>query len=193
MLRMKTLLAASAGAVLVLGGSAAAAPLLPATVVGTTADQRPVALYADDAVVASTIPVDLSPDTPVRTMRVVVPVAAGDVLDVTAEGRVTNDLAYNVGIGSRLQWYDVDDGIAWPHAWPWTTIGTPTGDNVDPQRHHMPLTLTRAYTVPADWPAGHRMVINLMVDAHSTAWRSGNTITVDAYGALIVRKWATAQ
>ena len=159
----------------------------------TVQGQVPVAVYADDTVVTSSIPVDLSPDTPVRVMRVVVPVAAGDFLDITAEARVTNDLTYNVGVGSRLQWYDVDDGIAWPHATPWTTIGTPTGDNVDPQRHHMPLTLTRAYTVPADWPPNHRMVINLMVDAHSTAWKSGNTITVDAYGGLVVRKWAAAQ
>lgn len=170
----------------------AAAALVPALVTATSETQRPVALYADDAVVASSIPVDLSPDTPVRTMRVVVPVQAGDVLDVTAEGRITNDVGYNVGVGSRLQWYDVDDGIAWPHAWPWPQIGTPTGDNVPPQRHHMPLTLTRVYQVPADWPDGHRMVINLMVDAHSTAWKSGDTLTVDGYGQLVVRRWTSA-
>ena len=170
----------------------AAGVLLSPLVVGTSETQRPVAVYADDAVVASSIPVDLSPDTPVRIMRVVVPVEPGDVLDITAEGRVTNDDAYNIGVGSRLQWYDVDDGIAWPHAQPWTQIGTPTGDNVTPARHHMPLTLTRVYQVPADWPAGHRMVINLMVDAHSTAWQAGDTLTVDDYGQLVVRKWAEA-
>ena len=170
----------------------AAGVLLSPLVVGTSETQRPVAVYADDAVVASSIPVDLSPDTPVRIMRVVVPVEPGDVLDITAEGRVTNDDAYNIGVGSRLQWYDVDDGIAWPHAQPWTQIGTPTGDNVTPARHHMPLTLTRVYQVPADWPAGHRMVINLMVDAHSTAWQAGDTLTVDGYGQLVVRRWAEA-
>ena len=171
---------------------AAGALLAPLIAVSTSGDQKPVAVYADDQVVASGIPVDLSPDTPVRTMRVVVPVEPGDVLDVTAEGRVTNDVGYNVGVGSRLQWYDVDDGIAWPHAWPWPQLGTPTGDNVPPQRHHMPLTLTRVYQVPASWPAGHRMVVNLMVDAHSTAWRSGDTLTVDAYGQLVVRRWSEA-
>lgn len=155
----------------------------------TTPDQTPVAVYADDELVTTGIPVDLSPDTPVRLMRVVVPVSAGDVLDITAEARVTNDVGYNIGVGSRLQWYDVDDGVPWPHAQPWTPIGTPTGDNVPPQRHHMPLTLTRVYRVPDDWPSGHRMVINLMVDAHSTAWKKGDRLTVDPYGQLVVRRW----
>ena len=193
MIRFKTALIVAAAGVLVASSAAAAAPLLPATVVGTTPGQTPVALYADDATVATSIPVDLSPDTPVRTMRVVVPVNPGDVLDITAEGRITNDEGYTIGIGSRLQWYDVDDGLPWPHQSPWPQIGTPTGDNVPSSRHHMPLTLTRAYTVPSSWPAGHRMVVNLMVDAHSTAWKSGDKVTVDAYGALIVRKWAAAQ
>ena len=157
-----------------------------------TAGHIPAGVYADDEVVASSIPVDLPSTTPVRVMRIVVPVAAGDVLDITAEGRVTNDCGYTIGVGSRLQWYDVDDGAPWPHAWPWTQIGTPTGDNVTPARHHMPLTLTRVYQVPADWPAGHRMVINLMVDAHSTAWQAGDTLTVDDYGQLVVRRWAEA-
>ncbi|HEY9475615.1 MAG TPA: hypothetical protein VIS06_17420 [Mycobacteriales bacterium] len=157
-----------------------------------TAGRIPAGVYADDKVIAASIPVDLPSTTPVRVMRVVVPVTAGDVLDITAEGRVTNDVGYTVGVGSRLQWYDVDDGVPWPHVQPWTQIGTPTGDNVPPQRHHMPLTLTRIYQVPADWPAGHRMVVNLMVDAHSTAWKAGDTLTVDDYGQLVVRKWAEA-
>lgn len=161
------------------------------TAVTTLAGQALVAVYADDEVVASTIPVDRTPDTPVRLMRVVVPVAAGDFLDITAEARVTNDLTYNIGVGWRLQWYDVDDGIPWPHATPWPQIGTPSGDNVDRQRHHMPLTLTRAYRVPATWQPGHRMVINLMVDAHSTAWQSGDKLTVDGYGQMVVRRWST--
>ncbi|WP_395109772.1 hypothetical protein [Actinomadura sp. SCN-SB] len=164
------------------------------TTVTTTPDQRLVAVYADDAPVSATIPVDKSASTgTVRVMRVVVPVKAGDVLDITAEARVTNDVGYNCGVGSYLAWYDVDDGIAWPHAQPWTRIGTSTGDNVDPQRHHMPLTLTRAYVVPASWPDGHRMVINLMVDGHSTAAQSGDTLTVDDYGQMIVRRWTAAQ
>lgn len=182
-MRVHGLVAGAALAVL------AAAGVVPVT----TADgQAPAGLYADDQVVASSIPVDLSPDTPVRIMRVVVPAAAGDVLDVTAEGRITSDVGYNVGVGSRLQLYDVDDGMPWPHAWPWPQIGTPTGDNVTPARHHMPLTLTRVYRVPADWPAGHRVVINLLVDAHSTAARPGDAITVDGYGQLVVRRWTEA-
>lgn len=174
------------------GIAAAGLLLAPMVAVSTTADQKPAAVYADDELVASSIPVDLTTETAVRLMRVVVPVEAGDVLDITAEGRITNDDTYNIGVGSFLAWYDVDDGIAWPHAWPWTRIGTPTGDNVTPARHHMPLTLTRVYMVPADWPSGHRMVVNLLVDAHSTAWRSGDTLTVDAYGQLVVRRWTAA-
>lgn len=172
---------------------ALAAVLTPVAVIATSQAQQPVALYSDDEVVASSIPVDLSSNTPVQTMRVVVPVAAGDVLDITAEGRVTNDVGYNIGVGSRLQWYDVDDGVPWPHTLPWTQIGTPTGDNVPPQRHHMPLTLTRVYKVPESWPAGHRMVVNLLVDAHSTAWRSGDKLTVDNYGQLVVRRWSAPE
>jgi hypothetical protein len=152
-------------------------------------NQRPVAVYSDDTRQNTTVSVDLSTNTPVRTMRIVVPVQAGDLLDIMAEGRVTNDLTYNVGIGSRLTWYDVDDGVPWPHKLPWTQIGQPTGDNVDRQRHHMPLTLSRLYRVPDTWPTGHRMVINLMVDAHSTAWRAGDKIKIDTYGAMIVRVW----
>ena len=66
-----------------------------------TAGHIPAGVYADDEVVASSIPVDLPSTTPVRVMRIVVPVAAGDVLDITAEGRVTNDCGYTIGVGSR--------------------------------------------------------------------------------------------
>ncbi|MFI0484894.1 hypothetical protein [Actinomadura sp. 9N215] len=158
--------------------------------VQTTPGQAPTAVIADDGVVTGAIPVDLSANTPVRVMRVVVPVAAGDFLDITAEARVTNDCGYTIGVGWRLQWYDVDDGVPWPHVTPWPQIGTPSGDNVPASRHHMPLTLTRAYQVPANWPVDHRMVINLMVDAHSTAWEAGDSLTVDAYGQMVVRRWS---
>lgn len=171
--------------------AASAATAAPALTVATTPEQHPVSLHADDTPVSATIPVDTSASTgTVRVMRVVVPVQAGDVLDITAEARVTNNVGYNVGVGSYLAWYDVDDGVPWPHAQPWPRIGTATGDNVNPQRHHMPITLTRAYIVPGTWPAGHRMVINLMVDGHSTAAQSGDALTVDPYGQMIVRRWS---
>lgn len=160
------------------------------TIVRTQSGQVLAGVISDDQVVSSTIPVDLSTNTPARIMRVVVePTVAGDVLDITGEIRVTNDLGYTVGVGLHLRWYDLDDGVPWPHAQPWTQIKTPTGDNVFSPRHHMPLTMSRLYQVPAAWEAGHRMTVNLLADAHSTAWKTGDKLTVDAYGELIVRRW----
>jgi hypothetical protein len=175
--------------------------------IDTSPDQVLVGLYSSQDLVASSIPVDGTPDTPYRMSRVIVPCLPGDVLKVTAELRVTNDLSYTVGVGSRLRWYDADDGVPWPHAQPWTEIPTPTGDNVTPLtatwsgRHHMPITLTRVYRVPDSWPVDivtsgdyvgpHRMVINLMVDAHWGSYRSGDTLKVDSYGAqLAVDRWS---
>lgn len=153
----------------------------------------PYKLYSvhySDTKVTDKIRVDISSNTPSRTMRVVVPVAAGDYLEITAEDRITNNTGYNMGIGMKLWWYDVDDGVPWPHTVPWTQINPPTGDNVPPARHHMPITINRVYRIPSDWPVDHRIVINTMVDAHSVAGRDvGEYIKVDSYGALIVKRW----
>jgi hypothetical protein len=160
-------------------------------------------LYANEEVTASTVPVDLATATWRTVMRVVVPVAAGDVLDVEARARVTNDVGvdrgdagYTIGVGAHLWTYDCDpdpgpDGTVPPVSGrPWTKIAPSWGDNVSRDRHHLPIGLGAFWTVPADWPAGHRIVVVLRVDAHSTAWKSGDTLTVDAdYGQLIVRRW----
>jgi len=173
------------------------------TTINTLPGQALVGLYSDTTLMATTIPVDGTPNTPVRVMRVVVPVLAGDVLDITSEVRLTNDLKYTVGVGSRLWWYDYDDGVPWPHVQPWTEIPTPTGDNVSPlpHRHHIPVTLTRVYQVPADWPAPitegeyigpHRMVINMMVDAHWGNYVAGDKLSIDTYGMqMVVRRWSS--
>lgn len=165
------------------------------TIVRTTPGQAPVEIISDDEVVAPSIPVDLSSNTGKMLLRVVVGdagvgVAPGEVLDIDARARVTNDLSYTVGIGYHVWRYDVDDGQPWPHS-PWVRIGPLNGDNVwKSPRHHMPLHTSAVYKVPADWPAGHRIVVLLQVDAHSTAWQAGDTITVDqAYGLLVVRRW----
>ncbi|GFH34281.1 hypothetical protein [Streptomyces pacificus] len=148
-------------------------------------------LHSTTEVVASSLPVDLVTTTWRTMLRLVVPVAAGDVLDVDARARVTSDVGYTVGVGWHLWAYDVDDGQG--SAGPWWRIGTSCGDNVPPDRHHMPLAITDVYQVPQDWPAGHRIVIVLRADAHSTAWVSGDTLTVDAgYGRLTVRRWTGA-
>jgi hypothetical protein len=152
-------------------------------------------LHSTDEVVAKTLPVDLPTDTYRTMLRVVVPVASGDLLDISGWARVTNDTGvsrgttgYTVGVGYHLWMYDVDAGPV--SAGDWLRISPLCGDNVPRDRHHMPLAISTVYTVPADWPEGHRMVVALRADAHSTAWVSGDTLTVDReYGHLTARRW----
>ncbi len=113
-------------------------------------------------------------------LRAPVPVSKGDTLDVSGYFRVTNDLPANVGVAGHLWAYDLD-GDQSAH---WR-IGPATGDNVDRARHHMPITLDTVYTVPNDWPTGHRMMIAMKADAHSTA--TDGLVTVDDNGNLIIR------
>lgn len=144
-------------------------------------------LYATDEVVAEVLPVDLATDTWRTMLRVIAPAAAGDVLDVSGRARVSSRLPYTVGVGWHLWVYDLDDQGS---SGPWWKISPSCGDNVNYDRHHMPLHITGVWTVPAEWPAGHRAVVVLRADAHSTAWQPGDTITVDqAYGLLAVRRW----
>lgn len=153
-------------------------------------------IYATDEVVAATLPVDLATDTWRTMIRQIVPVEPGDVLDIQAWARVTNDTGksrnepgYTVGVGWHVWAYDCDSGQG--TAGPWWRISPYCGDNVDRTRHHMPLHISTVYTVPDDWPDGHRIVIVLRADAHSTAWVAGDTLTVDKdYGHLKVRRYA---
>jgi hypothetical protein len=124
----------------------------------------------------------------IRTMaRVTFPVQAGDVLDIVSRARVTNNVGYTVGVGWQNCWYDAslpaDQRI-------WTSVsGRWSGDNVDVTRHHMPLGDTHdVLVIPADWPAGHWVCVGLRVNAHSTAWRSGDRITVEDLSSLTVRQ-----
>lgn len=154
------------------------------------------ALHTTDECVTATLPVDGVATTWRTVMRAVVPVEAGDVLDVEARARVTNDTGrnrgqpgYTCGIGYHLWAYDVD--APGGSSGDWWQISTLNGDNVSRDRHHMPLHTSTVYQVPAAWPSGHRIVVALRVDAHSTAWVSGDTITVDGdYAHMTVRRWA---
>jgi hypothetical protein len=152
-----------------------------------------VGLYATDEVPATKLPIGTGPGQGYRTLlRLIVPVAAGDVLDVAGRARVTNDTSpsYTVGVGYHLWMYDADNGLGTAGAW--TQISTDCGDNVDHDRHHMPLITNTVYTVPPDWPAGHRMVVVLRGDAMSTL-ADGQSITVDpTYGQLTVRRYTPA-
>jgi len=165
----------------------AACGTLPGSPV-TTAPLALAGISATDQVVATTLPVDLSSETWRTMIRQVVPVTAGDVLDVEAWARVTNDTGYTIGIGWHVWAYDLDSGLG--SSGPWTRISPLDGDNVPPTRHHMPLAIDTVYQVPADWPAGHRATVVLRADAHSTAAVSGDTVAVDQeYGHLTVRRW----
>lgn len=145
-----------------------------------------------DETTATVLPITPWAGGAVRTMaRDIVPVAPGDLLDIDGRARVTNNASlprYTVGVSTSIWEYDLDDGLG--SDGPWTQIDTSTGDNVSPDRHHMPLLTTAVYTVPADWPAGHRIVIVLRSDAASTQARTGDALTVDPLTRLTVRRWA---
>lgn len=162
------------------------------TVMATDKDQPTAGSVAAGALETTGIPVDL-PTTTYRTLyRVVLgAVSPGDVLDITGEARVTNDVGYTVGVGWHLWIYDYNNSLKTNG--PWWRISPLMGDNVDTAvRHHMPLHISTLHRMPDDWPDGHRPVVVLRADAHSTAWQAGDTLTVDAgYGQLIVRHWTT--
>ena len=161
----------------------------------TTAGLVPAPAVSDDSLITTTLPVDGTSQTWKRLYRVVTnPLQPGDVLRTHADARVTNDCGrdggtrYTIGVGWHLWAYSYTDPLR--DKGPWWQISHLMGDNVDPVRHHMPLHITNLYRVPADWPAGHRMVVNLQADAHSTAWQINggrDLLTVDdGYGQIIV-------
>jgi hypothetical protein len=135
----------------------------------------------------------------IRTLaRTVVPVDAGDILEVDGWQRVTNDIGtvrYTCGVGFWVDVYDVDDGLSTSDpSRMWTRVSSLNGQNVDRSIvHHLPLTLSGVvWKVPDNWPAGHRATVCFRADAHSTAWNSNggaDKITVDNYGVLTVRRW----
>lgn len=146
-------------------------------------------LFHSREVTASYLPVDEVTDTWRIMLRVVVPAAAGDLLEVNARARVTNDCGYTIGVGWHLWAYDADLPAA---ERVWSRIGASNGDNVTPDRHHMPLCIHDVWEVPAGWPQGHRAVVALRADAHSTACRTGDRLTVDPLGSITVRRTAVA-
>jgi len=159
--------------------------------------------YGSDENVALTsgIPVDLATNTFRWLYRDVVPCKAGDIFRIHGEARVTNDVGrelgqfrYTVGVGWSLWYYDVDDTSGVPAAQRTYQIGTPMGDNVTVDRHHMPLCITRRFKAPTNWIDGHRIVFIMRADAHSTAWAKNDDndkLTVDNYGSLDILRWTT--
>lgn len=146
------------------------------------------------ALETSEIPVDLSTSSYRTLYRVVLgPVSRGDMLKVTGEARVTNDVGYpdgrryTVGVGWHLWVYSYTNPLRTQGTW-WR-ISHLMGENVTVDMHHMPLSITTLAKVPDDWTDGDRPVIVLRADAHSTAWNyndGSDVLTVDAgYGQLI--------
>jgi hypothetical protein len=163
-----------------------------------------IGLHANSDVVPPNLVIDLPTTTWRVILRHVVPVAAGDVLDVDAWFKVTNDTVgrYTVGVGAHLWAYDVDDGkgAARTEADWWKLDADPgagsPGMNVTRDLHHLVMSFGETYIVPDTWPEGHRIVIALRADAHSTAWdqdgngRADDKLTVDPCGRIRVRRYA---
>lgn len=155
---------------------------------------------ANETLMTPAIPVDLSSNTPKPLYRLVTgPLSPGDLLDISADARVSNACGYpsgnryTVGVGWHLWRYAyVGPGISGGM----TRIGHYSGTNVTADTHHLDLHIGRLYIVPDDWTPGDRMAIVMQADAHSTAWKAnggGDTLSVDdGYGQLIVRPWVAS-
>lgn len=155
---------------------------------------RPVSRsYSMRVTPGAVLPVTPNSDPPYRTViRVPVPgVLPGDTLHVDARWRCTNDLTYNVGVGCHLWAYD--DSVPYDSTTnSWWRIGPWTGDNVDRQRHHMPMYLSTDYQVPDDWSPGHSFMVLVRADAmsDSSAREPGDVLSIDeGYGHISVERW----
>lgn len=146
----------------------------------------------DDTPVASSLPLDLDVNTYRTLFRVALPVAAGDVLDIYADAKVTNDTGIVTGIGYHLWMYNASAPSGVTRNATWREIPTSLGENVIPAVHHLVLNIGRMFIVPDDWYPGHSIGIALRADAHSTGWATnggGQAITVDPCGIVKVRQW----
>jgi hypothetical protein len=147
-------------------------------------------VWCNELEVAS-IPIDLATTTGKRLLRVVLPATlAGDVLDITFKVGVTNNAGYTVGVGAHIWYYAYADPDGWANRVQISDMLT--GQNVDTTIvHHLPLGESFSWRVPADWDSG-RMVLALVVDAHSTAWKAGDTLKVETgYAQLRVHRWTS--
>lgn len=156
--------------------------------------ENPVLLgtYYTDQVWATKLEVnDGDPDLYATMLRTVVPVDAGDYLQVHAFGRWTNDIGLTTGIGWHVWLYDADAGEqATPNVW--RLISPLNGENILPNgsMHHMPGQTFCMYHIPESWPEGHRAVVVFRASAHRTTnLVPVQYITVDKqYGALKIER-----
>ncbi|MFI1701946.1 hypothetical protein ACH419_39200 [Streptomyces bobili] len=135
------------------------------------------------------IPVDLPTTTGKRLIRVILPATlAGDVLDISFKVGLTNNAGYVIGAGAHIWYYPYLDPDGWAKRVQISDMLT--GQNVDTNIvHHLPMAASFSWRVPADWDWG-RMGLALVVDAHSTAWKPGDTLKVESgYAQLRVHRW----
>ncbi len=143
------------------------------------------------------IPLDKATTTPITLARLVTDtLSTGDLLDIEAWARVTNDTGHLPHDPAGAEGYTT--GVGWyMKAYEYVTAGVPgelfpiesmNGENVTPNglMHHMPMHWSGLYEVPAEWN-GKRLVLCFRADAHSTAARAKDWITVDqGYGRFTV-------
>lgn len=193
---MRKILALAAPALLALsaGATALALPSRATTVPDWNTADLGLALSgmyeSSDVVTGSGLPITLTGCSYRTILRTQVPAQPGDALDVTANARVTDDASlprYNTGITWNFAYYDVDDGLG--SSGTWYGLGTSQGENVTPDTHHLSMGIDRTLLVPSTWVPGHRIAVVLRACAESTAARSGDAITVDPLGELIVLRW----
>lgn len=146
--------------------------------------------WSSTRILPSKLPLDLSPSTWINIINCVVglpdQIKAGDQMVVRAWCRYTNDTGIGAGVGCHIWYYDynvpVEDRV-------WYRVVPSCGDNVEPKRHHLPLSIEVDFELPADWPEGHRVVVVLRADAHSSIAQPGMALSVE-YGLLHIDRWS---
>lgn len=158
-------------------------------------------LWDDYGIRTPRILVDLSTSTYVTIRLFTMFVEPGDVLILTGEANLTNNVGrtatgavtgtrYPVGIATSLWVYDAN-APSNLRAATWVRLGT-NGENATVDGHHIQQGLTRPYVVPADWDPTHQMGIVLRVDAHSTGWDDNggaDFVVVEKHGVLMVARY----
>lgn len=168
-----------------------------------TVGMAPVGLHVTRKVRVASVPVVLTSSTFRNALIKTVRCNPGEVLDIYADLKVTNDAGrwtetgkrYTVGVGYHLWSYDATITPADARLATWAVIGDTTGQNCTVDMHHMQLNIGRTLLIPDTWQPGNAVGIVLRVAAMSTRWADnsptgGDTLTVDPDGTLKVTRWA---
>jgi hypothetical protein len=148
-----------------------------------------VGIYFSNVKIDTTMPIIAAPSDATRKTFVAVDVPAqpGDILDIVARGRVTDNASmprYNTSISFSL--YQPNDASGAVHP-----IGKFNGSNDTANLHHLPTHISTIYVVPATWDPAVPFTVSLRGTAASTAWRAGDNITIDDMCEITVRRYVT--